>query len=339
MNITICGGGNLGHVIAGFLASQENIDVSLLTTHPGQWTHYLEVIDNKGNVFKGKLEAISSKADEVIPHADIVLLCLPGFAIHDVLINIAPYLNPKTWVGTGVSSTGFFSEAFDILSPKQPLFGFQRVPFISRIVNYGHVAELKGYKESLSIAVEQTSDKEIVRTTLQELFKTPTKLLSSFYEVSLSNSNPLLHTARLYCMWKDWMPGNGYENNPEFYSEWTVEASELLIAMDNEFQQILRTIGLKEGAIPTVLDYYECVDAASLTRKLQSITAFKGILSPMRINKYGKFEPDFSSRYFTEDFPYGMRFIVETAKKYEVNIPVISKVYQWGISIINCTFG
>lgn len=339
MNITICGGGNLGHVTAGFLAAQENHKVSLLTTRPDQWTRYLEVIDNKGNVFKGKLEAISSKAEEVIPHADIVLFCLPGFAIHDVLINIAPYLNPKAWVGTVVSSTGFFNEAFNILSQNQSLFGFQRVPFISRIVNYGHVAELKGYKDSLSIAVEQTPDKELVRSTLEELFKTPTKLLGSYYAVSLSNSNPLLHTARLYSMWKDWMPEMGYDKNPEFYSDWTLEASEILIAMDNEFQEILRTIGLEKGVIPAVLDYYESIDAVSLTRKLQSITAFKGILSPMKINRYGKFEPDFTSRYFTEDFPYGMRFIVDTAKKYEVNIPVISKVYQWGINIIKSNIG
>ena len=197
------------------------------------------------------------------------------------------------------------------------------------------MAELKGYKDSLSIAVEQTPDKELVRSTLEELFKTPTKLLGSYYAVSLSNSNPLLHTARLYSMWKDWMPEMGYDKNPEFYSDWTLEASEILIAMDNEFQEILRTIGLEKGVIPAVLDYYESIDAVSLTRKLQSITAFKGILSPMKINRYGKFEPDFTSRYFTEDFPYGMRFIVETAKKYEVNIPVISKVYQWGINIIN----
>jgi hypothetical protein len=135
-------------------------------------------------------------------------------------------------------------------------------------------------------------------------------------------------------MWKDWEPGMSYDRNSEFYSDWTYEASNLLITMDEEFQSLLSKIGVKEGAIPTVLDYYESKDAVSLTRKLQSITAFKGILSPMKINKYGEYEPDFSSRFFTEDFPYGMRFIIETAKKYDVDIPIIKKVYHWGISVI-----
>ena len=286
MKICICGPGNLGHVTAGFFAAQDDLQVSLLTTKPESWSQYLEVIDVNGKTYKGKLEIISSEPKDVIPETDIVLVCLPGFAIHDVLCSIAPYLDNKTWVGTVVSSTGFFFEAMKVLPKNQPLFGFQRVPFISRIINYGHVAELKGYKESLSVAAEQTDKKEEVRATLEKLFITPTKLLESYYEVSLSNSNPLLHTARLYTMWKDWEPGMDYGENPQFYSDWTIEAAELLIAMDEEFQMLLKKIGLKDGAIPPVLRYYESTDADSLTKKLHLIPAFKGIPAPMKVNKY-----------------------------------------------------
>ena len=75
--------------------------------------------------------------------------------------------------------------------------------------------------------------------------------------------------------------------------------------MDREFQQLLQVLPVREGSIPTILDYYESSDAASLTRKLRSIQAFKGILAPMKAVE-GGFVPDFSSRYFTEDFPYGL---------------------------------
>jgi hypothetical protein len=104
--------------------------------------------------------------------------------------------------------------------------------------------------------------------------------------------------------------------------------------MDEEFQNLLKTLGLKPGCIPTVLDYYESTDAESLTHKLQSIKAFQGILSPMKETPIG-FIPDFTSRYFTEDFPYGMHFIIETAKKQNFPIPTIEKVYNWGTSIIS----
>ena len=104
--------------------------------------------------------------------------------------------------------------------------------------------------------------------------------------------------------------------------------------MDLEFQMLLRTIGLREGCIPSVLNYYESYDAESLTKKISSIPAFQGISSPMVINKFGKYVPDFTSRYFTEDFPYGMRFIVEVANKYHLDLPKINHVYSWGFKMI-----
>lgn len=329
MNITICGGGNLGHVCSGFIGANPKHRVSLLTTQPERWANEVHVSDLNGKVYQGRIQTISSSAEKVIPEADMVLVCLPGFAIHQVLKQIAPYLQKETWVGTVVSSTGFFFEAMQLLPQKQPLFGFQRVPFIARTNEYGHSAELRGYKDSLSVAIEQTENKETVRKTLEDLFCTPTKLLKSYYEVALSNSNPLLHTARLYTLWHDWEPGKLYEDNPFFYADWTVEASALLIKMDVEFQSLLQQIGVRNGSIPPVLVYYESHDAESLTRKLRSIPAFQGILSPMK-SVQGGWVPDFANRYFTEDFLYGMRYICEFSQKKNFSCPHINEVYKWG---------
>jgi hypothetical protein len=182
------------------------------------------------------------------------------------------------------------------------------------------------------VAIEHITDKESIRKKLEKLFEKPISLADSYYEVSLSNSNPLLHPARLYTMWKDWRPRIVYRRNPQFYAEWTIEASTLLIQMDNEFQNLLKVLGLKSGCIPTILDYYESTDAVSLTQKLHYIKAFQGILSPMKEVADG-WIPDFTSRYFTEDFPYGMRFIVETAHEKNVEIPTIEEVYQWGLKV------
>ena len=90
-----------------------------------------------------------------------------------------------------VSSSGFFFEAFELLPADNPIFGFQRVPFISRTIEYGRKAELKGYKESLHVAIEHTDAKEHLRIELERLFEKPVTLADNFYEVSLSNSNPL----------------------------------------------------------------------------------------------------------------------------------------------------
>ncbi len=332
MRICICGGGNLGHVVAGFLAAREDCVVSLLTRRPALWQQQLTISTPDGRQLVGRLERISSEPAEVIADADLILLCLPGYSIQEVLLQICPFLKPRTPVGSVVCSTGFFFEAMERLSPDTPLFGFQRVPFIARTTTYGHSAALLGYKPQLSIAIEHASEKEPLRATIERLFRTPVQLLSSYYEASLTNSNPLLHPARLYTLWKDWHEGVVYDSQPMFYEMWTEEASELLIALDCEFFHLLRVLPVREGSIPTILDYYESTDAASLTRKLRSIEAFKGILAPMKAVA-GGFVPDFQSRYFTEDFPFGMRIIQQLARQHQVAIPMIDKVLMWGMKV------
>lgn len=333
MKICICGGGNLGHVVAGFVAAQNKHEVCLLTRHPEQWNQDL-LIEAPDTTYEGRLNGVVGDAKQAISNADIILLCLPGYAIRDTLLQIKDYLRPDAAVGTVVSSTGFFFQAMEILPASQTLFGFQRVPFISRVIEYGHRARLMGYKESLELAIEHSAHPETLRDALSDMLRTPIHLLSSHYEVSLSNSNPLLHPSRLYSLWKDWHSGIVYDRIPLFYEEWTEEAAELYINMDNELQALLDTLPVRKGSIATVLDYYESTDAASLAQKLRSIEAFKGILSPM-IKVEGGYVPNFQSRYFTEDFPYGLAIVHRLAHEKGVPSPTIDMIYDWGTKLLN----
>lgn len=331
--ICICGGGNLGHVTAGFLAARGDCEVRLLTRRPELWQKELSITTPEGTVLKGCLSQVSALPTRIIPGADIVLLCLPGFSIREVLEQIRPHLTEGTAVGSVVCSTGFFFEAMKVLPASTPLFGFQRVPFISRVTAYGRAASLLGYKPSLHVSIEQMEHREPLRSLLEQLLRVPVVLLGSYYEASLTNSNPILHPSRLYSQWKDWQAGTVYPEQSLFYEQWTDEASELLIAMDAEFQRLLEALPVVPGSIPTILDYYESTDAPSLTRKLRSIAAFKGIRSPMKAVA-GGYVPDFANRYFTEDFPYGLRIIHEQARLHAVKTPTIDRVLKWGMERI-----
>lgn len=331
--ITICGGGSLGHVAAAVLGSHNDIQISLLTRRPQSWGTTITATDSYGKTYCAPIVQVSADPKDVIPTADIVLFCLPGFLIEETLNTIHPHLQDHTIVGSIVSSTGFFFFAHKILNKTTGLFGFQRVPFIARIADYGKHGLLLGYKNQLNIAIENVEEKNDLRVFLQTALNTPTVLLNSFYEAALTNSNPILHTGRLYAMWHDWQG----ETRPEcglFYKEWNDSASEILIKMDQEFQQLLSVLGVRKEEIPPLLDYYESTDATSLTRKISSIPAFADILSPMRETANG-WIPDFESRYFTEDFPYGLRFIYDLAHQHQLNTPTIDMVYQWGMSKIN----
>lgn len=238
--ICICGGGSLAHVCAGVLSSQKEVEVNIFTRKPDLWSHQLEVTDLNGKVYNGNLNIISKNPEETLKDCDIVFLCLPGFAIESTLESIKPHVGNAV-VGSIVCSIGFFFASHKVLGEDARLFGFQRLPYIARTVEYGHSANLLGYKPQLAIAVENAEDEDSFRQLVETLWMTPVKLLGSHYEVSLTNSNPILHTGRLYSMWKDWN-GEIYNHNILFYKEWTNVASQMLIDMDAEFMQLLDTL-------------------------------------------------------------------------------------------------
>ncbi|MBQ5393052.1 MAG: NAD/NADP octopine/nopaline dehydrogenase family protein [Bacteroidaceae bacterium] len=333
MNFCICGGGSLGHVIAGYLGANADVRVSMLTQRPQLWKNDIEVHTPEQTIIHGHIHTISSNPEDVIPQANIILLCLPGFAIKQQLQLIKPYVKSTTFVGSVFSSTGFFFNAMEILNEDVPLWGFQRVPFICRTREYGQSANLLGYKSNLNIAVERTDEKEDFRLLIEKLFNTPVSLLNNFYEATLTNSNPLLHTSRLYTMFGASNEGRTFPRMILFYEEWTEEAAQLLIDMDEEFFRLLEVLPVKPNYLPRILEYYESHDARSLAQKLSSIQGFKGITSPMKQTAQG-WIPDFASRYFTEDFPYGLHFIWQLAKEKGIATPKIDMVYQWGMSKI-----
>lgn len=331
--ICICGGGNLGHVIAGIAASK-GYKVSILTRKPHLWQSSLTIKDNEGNTFVGKCSTITKEASLAIPQADIILLCLPGYAIEKELDYIRPYIKEGCHVGSIVSSTGFFFIASRILEPSIPLFGFQRTPFIARIDKYGHSANLLGYKKELQVATLNNHNPIFLQETFQHITNTPVRLLNHFLEASLTNSNPILHPSRLYSIFHSWSENQVYTDILPFYSNWDDASSELLIACDNEFQSILNALPIEIEHIPSLLDYYESNDATSLSHKICSIKAFKDIMAPMTKISSG-YIPDFNNRYFLEDFPFGLLIIKSIGEILNVKTPNIDKVLKWGQMVIN----
>ena len=94
-----------------------------------------------------------------------------------------------------------------------------------------------------------------------------------------------------------------------FYEEWDEESSRILFECDDELRKIcnkLDKLNLEE--VVSLKEYYESKTEEKFANKLKSIKSFKGIKAPM-IKSKGKYIPDYESRYFTEDFPYGLLII------------------------------
>lgn len=330
--VCICGGGALGHVMIGSFSKKGYI-VNLLTNHPKDWNHYVDIETIDGKLEEGYISIISNSPQDVIPQSDLILFCLPGFLIRDELKRIKEYLSPDSVVGSIVSSTGFFIMALDILGPLSHLFGFQRVPYIARVKEYGKSAYLLGYKSKLKFSFHNLIDERALQIELEILFDLPVEILEHVLEATLTNSNPILHPTRLYTLFSEWTKGEVFTKEIYFYEDWDINSSKMLIACDNEFQEIVKHLPVNIAEMQSLLDYYESSDAKSLTNKITSIKAFEGIKVPM-IRVEGGYVPDFSNRYFTEDIPYGLILLKYIASIINIPTPNIDRIINWSQKLL-----
>jgi len=328
--ICVIGGGGLGHTCSAMLSSKKGVSVNMLTNHPEKWSGKFVVNAPEGRRINGELARISRDPADVIPQSHVILFCLPSFLLEQTILQIRPFLKPNQIIGTVVGNSGFFLFCHKHLPPETKLFGFQRVPYISRVVEYGKEANLLGFKPELLVAMEGIGPQEEFRQFLENVFEEKVSVVGSFYEVTLSNSNPILHTGRLYTMWKDW-DGTPFDDCGYFYRDWTDAASEIEIKMDAEFFELLKALGVNIENIKTLLTYYDSFDAQSLSNKIRSIPSFSEIRNPVKQTPDGRWIPDTESRYFAEDFYFGLHFIWQLCHEHNVPCPTIDTVYQWGV--------
>lgn len=334
INVCICGGGSQGHISAGVIGSNPNYRVNILTRKPDLWSRYFKTVDLNGKEYAAQLHVITDDPSEVIPQADVILICLPGYAICEELRKIAPYISEKSIIGSVFAGSGFFIDILTVFGKTVKSFGLQRVPFTGRPLEYGHSARLKGYKPYLKVATMNIDSEDEIVKMLEDWYHTPVYKLSYYLEATLSNSNPLLHPCRLYVLFKDWTPDRIYQTIPYLYDkDWDNESSALWVACDNELGEIVSRLPVNKFEIPTVLEYYGCKNIEQLTEKIQSIVPFKGV-KPHMIEVEGGYKLDTAHRYFVEDIPFGLVLIKSFAEQVSVDTPCIDKVLYWAQNLM-----
>ncbi len=328
MRICICGGGNVSHAMAGHLAAAGHRP-NILTRRPQEWGRELVTLHPDGQT-TGALGTIST-APAIVAESQLIIISVPQFALKQVVHDMLPHLHE----GQRVILTPGTAEATKYLSPIQStgaeVLILQRVPFISRTEHYGHSVRLLGGRSSNGLYTPHTKSHTTCAPMVEALFGARVFRVESPLSFLLSPSNPILHPARLLDLFGDYHPGIVYDHHFFFYREWNDRASELYLAADDELQAICQASGdeaAQRDFIPG-RTYYESANAAALTAKIRSIPAFANILTPMR-QAPGGWVPDFASRYFTEDIPYGTQPIVDLAEKLGVHAPTLRAFVDFG---------
>lgn len=328
MNVTIFGGGNIGTLMAAEIA-HKGYSVTIYTSKPQEFQKQIKVFDQLDNLLlEGSLTCITADAGLAVKNADIIWITMPAQTFSGLAKKLFPYVECGQRIGIVPGSGGAEFAFRDLIDKGCILFGLQRVHSIARLKEYGKSVYMLGRKNGLKAGVIPNGKGEEIAGWIERFFDMPCTMLPNYLSVTLTPSNPILHTARLYSLFRNYSEGTAYERNILFYEEWDNESSEMLIACDGELQSLCNSIPLDLSGVDSLCDYYESHTVEEMTSKIRGIGAFKGLTAPMK--QIGdRWMPDFNSRYFKADFPYGLKIIRDMCKKFEVDHENIEKVWHW----------
>ena len=326
--VVVVGGGNIGTLLFAELTHKNpNCQVYLQTRDLSNWASSIQVTDHNCQV---EYSISTDKVvDYVIDDADYYFFTIPKNALQNVVIKYIEQVKSNA-VFVFVPGTGGVEFLYSQVQKKPISFvGMQRVPYIVRLNQYGRSVAKLSVKEQLFCSGIGIGD----FTFIDQLLGIPTVSLDNYLCVTLTPSNPILHTSRLYAMFSSRPIDEAYDHNILFYEEWNDFSSDMLIKMDGELRKTCDKIeGLNLQQVVSLKIHYQSPTVEAMTKKISSIVAFKGITSPMKKTEKG-YVADVGNRYFLEDFDYGLVIIKAIAEIASVDTPNIDRVLRWYGSI------
>lgn len=329
MKITIVGGGNIGTQFAVHCAEKGHA-VTVYTSSPELYTGSLNIIDETGETtHRGEIKLATSDPQKAFGGAELVMITMPATMMRKLSGIIYENTDSEVVIGVVPGNGGAECAFKSCIERGNAFFGIERVPAIARLIQKGRTVRSTGYRDELHVAALPRAKAQECAEIVESIFDIKTTVIPNYLNLTMTPSNPILHTARLKTIFDDWYEGKTYESLPLFYEEWNDASSELLIACDNEVQDICKALPrFALNYVKSLRTHYESPTVDAMTKKISSIPAFKGLATPAVATERGLI-PDLHSRYFTSDFSYGLTIIKQVAAFAGVCTPNIDDVMAW----------
>ena len=333
MKVCIVGGGHIGTTLAAYIKNRDSSKiVSVYTRRPEKFAAIIKCNDWEQNIsYEVSLDLVSNNAELAVKDADIIYIALPHFAVEKAFIDIAPYVKDRACVGVLPGGGGcefFFHKYFgDAVS----LFGFQRVPFTAKLVEYGKETNLKSWKPYSVVGTLKRERLDEVCVKIEEC-GLKTKQADNYLCIALTPTNPILHTSRTYEIFHRFCREHEFAVHEKFYVGWTDDASRTLFSMDHELHELLDKIDMMDtSTIRPLTEHYEAPSIEAMTAKINGIKTFQSVYAPMKKSPKDNemYIADTESRMFTEDFPWGLIIIRAYCEYFEVEAPTMDKLLMW----------
>lgn len=352
--LVICGGGSSAHTLIPLL-NGSIFETSVYTSRPSQWSSRvdLEWQDPYGNVlgtYFGNIKKATNHPMEVFPDADYVIFCMPVHKYRVALHEIAPYLSKDKTVFVGtVYGQGGWNWMVDEIKNEYGLnnvvtFAFGLIPWICRIIKYGHKGITYGCKAVNYAAVSPKSyfqqvDKELLENICFRWFgKGKVKQSDNFISLTLSVDNQIIHTSRCFGLYR--VHGKTWKNQedvPWFYRDYDDVSAQLLADLDADYSKIRKAIMdmYPEKSYRYMLDYLALERFSYQSKNTDIKESFVNsqtlvsIKTPVAQNSEGLWEVDQNHRFFLDDIYYGNMIAKWFAEKLGIDTPTIDEILHW----------
>lgn len=352
--LVVCGGGSSAHTLIPLL-KDSIFEVSIYTSRPRQWAKSVELEwhDPSGQVlcsYSGNLSNASHRPENLFPDADYIVFCMPVHKYRMALHEITPFLNKEKTVFIGtVYGQGGWNWMVDEIKKQYGLtnivtFAFGLIPWICRIIEYGHKGVTYGCKATNYAAVypkhffKQINEEFFEQICYRWFGKGKVEQSDNFLSLTLSVDNQIIHTSRCLGLYKVY--GKTWERKedvPWFYRDYDDLSAKLLADLDADYTKIRNAIKASHPKkdFCYMLDYlalerfsYQSQNT-NIKESFVNSQTLVSIGTPVVQNNAGKWEVDRNHRFFLDDIYYGNCIAKWMAEKLSIETPTIDEILHW----------
>lgn len=315
----------------------------------------------RGTVTRGSPRLITSNAEIAISDADVILLPVPSFSHEQLITDISPYIKDGAIIVALPGQGGFNYICQSILSKeklsKVIIAGTNQLPYQCRILEYGSMVDLIGFKTKIGVATVPAMQADNVSNILSNMIETTTFYhLPHYMSITLCPGNQVIHPSIMHGLFHK---KEDFSEPPLFYQNTDDYTASVMEGLSNDLQSIAKSfeertkISLHVPKIDDMMRLFyadEIEDPSTIRSIFCTNKGYAGLNAPMiridgslnteegTISDYTYFRPDYDYRYLTEDIPFGLCVCKGIADLLNVETPFIDKIVLWAQRHMNKEF-
>jgi opine dehydrogenase len=331
--VAVLGAGNGGHAFCAHLL-MDGFEVRLYEAP--QFKQNIEPIQAKGGIEAfgdrsgfAKIDTVSTDIQAVVKGADVIIIPVPAFAQDHMVNECLPYVEEGQIIlfspDNGATIRWYNRLKEKGLEKQVILAGMACLLYLCKLIGPAQI-DIAGVKHEMQVSTMPAQNAEKVVDSLKTMYK-GYKPEKNSLATTLSNFNHQLHTGPMV------LNAGRVESNLDFKFYWeghTKSITNVVKSVDEEKLEVGKSLGMDLPTIEQLFEEYYGGRYSEKTGDLNEIVTsnlvYRGTIAPSEL----------TSRFITEDVPYGLVLISSVGKRFNVPTPTVDAIIHLA-SVLNGT--